>query len=260
MNTTLDRHRAIRAVTISREYGSGGGEIAARLAERLGWRLVDHALDERVAREIGTNREAAEAHDEHIEEKIIELLSYLPYLYVPEMGAVPPDTLLSAEVYRETFDRLVRAAAVRGDVVIVGRASQVILAGRPDVLHVRVVTPYEQRVAYVVHREGVNRHAAEARIRRKDHDRARYLERAYHHRPDEPELYDLVVNTARLGVDGAVAVIHDAMRAITDGHEAGTGGLAPGLGRYPGVPGDFPALHPDAGTDASVPLEAPASP
>src|SRR2546427_10356492 len=59
--TTINR---MRAVTISREYGSGGGEIAARLAKRLGWQLIDHALVERVASELGTSLEEAEAHDE----------------------------------------------------------------------------------------------------------------------------------------------------------------------------------------------------
>src|SRR4051812_17489452 len=55
----------MHAVTISREYGSGGGEVARRLAERLGWHLVDHEVVMDVARSLGVSEDEAEAHDEH---------------------------------------------------------------------------------------------------------------------------------------------------------------------------------------------------
>src|SRR5436309_10484681 len=71
----------MRAVTISREYGSGGGEIAARLAERLGWHLVDHEVVVEVARVLGISEDEAEAHDEHADTLVARILSSL--------GAVP---------------------------------------------------------------------------------------------------------------------------------------------------------------------------
>ena len=70
MNETIDLINRIRAITISREYGSGGGEIASRLAKRLGWRLIDHAIIERTALEMGTSQEEAEAHDEYTEGRV----------------------------------------------------------------------------------------------------------------------------------------------------------------------------------------------
>jgi cytidylate kinase len=57
----------MQAITISREYGSGGGEIAARLAHRLGWQLIDHEVVERVAQELGVSEAEAEEHDEYAE-------------------------------------------------------------------------------------------------------------------------------------------------------------------------------------------------
>ena len=51
MNVNPQAIAAMRAITISREYGSGGGEIAARLVQRLGWQLIDHAVIEQTARE-----------------------------------------------------------------------------------------------------------------------------------------------------------------------------------------------------------------
>src|SRR3989442_4065936 len=150
MNEDIDSINRMRAVTISREYGSGGGEIATRLAKRLGWQLVDHALVERVAREIGTSQEEAEVHDEHIQGMVSRALGSLIYLSPAVMASAPPEAFLSVEAYRDAFNRVVRAAAARGHVVIVGRASLVILAALRAVLRVRIIAPFEKRVVYVM--------------------------------------------------------------------------------------------------------------
>src|SRR6266478_9052443 len=164
MNEDFATINRMRAVTIAREYGSGGGEIATRLAKRLGWQLIDHALVERVASEIGTSQEEAEVHDEHVHGMVSQALNNLLYLYPAAMASTPPEAFLSDEAYCDAFNRVVRAAAARGHVVIVGRASQVILADLHDVLHVHIIAPFEKRVAYVMQREGVDRHTATSRI------------------------------------------------------------------------------------------------
>src|SRR5258708_16232132 len=174
MNENIDSINRMRAMTISREYGSGGGEIASRLARRLGWHLIDHGMVERVASGIGTSQEEAEVNDEHVQGMVSRALGSLIYLYPAAMANTPPEAFLSDEAYRDVFNRVVRTAAARGHVVIVGRASQVILADLRDVLHVRVIAPFEKRVAYVMQREGVDRHTAEAPIHLQDHQRASY--------------------------------------------------------------------------------------
>src|SRR3954462_2198038 len=67
----------MRAITISREYGSGGGEVARRLADRLGWHLVDHEVVVNVARALGVSELEAEAHDEHIDTRVSQILQSL---------------------------------------------------------------------------------------------------------------------------------------------------------------------------------------
>ena len=246
MNEEFAPGRRMRAVTISREYGSGGGEIAARLAKRLGWQLVDHALVERVASEFGTSQEEAETHDEHVQGMVSQALNSLLYLYPAAMANTPPEAFLSDEEYCDAFNRVVRTAAARGHVVIVGRASQVILAELRDVLRVRIVAPFEKRVVYVMQREGVDRHTAESRIHRKDHERASYLEREYHHHPDDAHLYDLVLNTSLLDLESAVDIICFTLHEIAKGLAKTTGELGPatGLARYPAPPEDFrPPAH-----------------
>jgi cytidylate kinase len=241
MNEEFAPINQMRAVTISREYGSGGGEIAARLAWRLRWQLVDHALVERVASEFGTSQEEAETHDEHVQGMVSQALNSLLYLYPAAMASTPPEAFLSDEEYCDAFNRIVRAAAARGHVVIVGRASQVILAELRDALHVRVIAPFEKRVVYVMQREGVDRHTAESRIRRKDHERASYLEREFHRHPDDAHLYDLVLNTSLLDLESVVDIICFALQQKARGLAKKTSELGPatGLARYPAQPQDF---------------------
>ncbi len=234
----------MRAITISREYGGGGGEIASRLAGRLGWDLIDHAIVERVASEMGTSTQEAEAHDEHTEGIVSRVLNSMQYLYPVSMVNAPPEAFLKEEDYCGAVNRIVRAAAARGHVVIVGRASQVILAEQRDVLRVQIIAPFEKRVAYVMQREGVDHHAAETRIHMKDHERARYLQMEYHQKVEDAHLYDIVLNTSLLDLDSAVEIICFTLQQKARGLATKTGELGPaiGLSPYPGQPEDFRSL------------------
>jgi cytidylate kinase len=200
----------MRVVTIARDYGSCGEELASSLAARLGWDVADHSIVECTARELGERLEVAEARDEcttaEIASQVLGAIRIIDPLFMTMAGA-QSESLLSTAAYHRTADQIIRAAATRGKMVIVGRASQVILADRLDVLHVRVVAPFALRVENVMQRDGVTRHTAERCIRRNDRERTRYLEREYHHRTDQEQLYDLVVNTSRLDVESAVDII-----------------------------------------------------
>src|SRR5947209_7389747 len=214
MNVNPQAITAMRAITISREYGSGGGEIAARLAHRLGWQLIDHAVIEQTARELEVNETEVEKHDEdYIEsdrpgilDRILEKLA--PAAPMPGGGGVfmRPSSPGGTETlpYQETMRNIITAATATGHVVIVGRGGQVLLADRRDVLHVRVVAPLEQRVAYVVRREGLDTEAARRRVQAKDQVRTRYMQTQYQSQHEDPHLYDLVINTAILPLDSAV--------------------------------------------------------
>lgn len=235
---------SMRAVTISREYGSGGGEIAARLAQRLGWRLVDHDVTVRVARELGVTVTEAEEHDERTEGFVARLLNnmqWIDWMGLAQYDTATPPVLPDDGSYQAALHRVVAAAASEGEVVIVGRGSQVLLHGRRDVLHARIVAPLDQRIAYVARREGILLEAARDRVELKDHDRIRYLRSTYHCSPADAHLYDLVINTAVLSLDNAVDLIARTLECKAQRLAAPEAELGPasGLARYPGQPGDF---------------------
>src|SRR5437588_764695 len=147
MNVNPQAIAAMSAITISREYGSGGGEIAARLAHRLGWQLLDHAVIEQTASELGVYETEVEKHDEEyvestrpgILDRILEQLT--PSAPMTGGGGVlmRPSSSTDVRAYQATMRQIITTATTTGHVVIVGRAGQVLLADKRDVLHVRVV-------------------------------------------------------------------------------------------------------------------------
>src|SRR5258708_31954289 len=116
----------MRAVTISREYGSGGGEIATRLARRLGWQLVDHEVVVRVAQELGVTEADAAAHDAQVESLVARLLNSMRAIE-PLMPAIPPVPLATdTNANQEARRRAIEAAVLTDHRVIVGREAQLL--------------------------------------------------------------------------------------------------------------------------------------
>jgi CMP/dCMP kinase len=249
MNVNPQAITAMRAITISREYGSGGGEIAARLAHRLGWQLIDHAVIEQTASELEVYVTEVEKHDEeHIESTRPGILDRILAQLAPSASMtggggvlIRPSSSAETRAYQETMRHIIIAAATTGHVVIVGRAGQVLLADKRDVLHVRVVAPLERRVAYVVRREGLDAEAARRRVQAKDQARTRFMQTQYKCQHEDPHLYDLVINTAVLDLDSAVDQICLALEEKANLLSVPVEQLGPaaGLAPYPDKPADF---------------------
>ena len=215
----------------------------------LARRLIDHEIVARIARELGVTDAAAAVYDEQRAGGVARFLGLLAPLGgggirgAGAFGDAPTGLAIDEHQFHDTLRRVVEAAAGAGRVVIVGRGAQVLLAARRDVLRVRVVAPLPLRRAYVARREGLTDAAALARIARKERDRARYLRGYYHRRPDDPQLYDLVVNTGVLALDSAVelAVLALEHKARQLALAADALGPVAGLGALPGPGRQSPA-------------------
>ena len=202
----------MRAITVSRHYGSGGGEVAHRLAERLQWQLFDHEAVVQVAQELGISHEEAAAQDEYAPDMWTRIIHAFQMVQPAMLTNMPPmPTEPDIRSYVVALQRVVDRAVAAGQVVLVGRETQMLLAGRRDVLHTRIVAPLEQRVRYVMLREGLAEEQARNRVQEKDDQRNRLLRTQFHESPDNPLLYDLVLNTGILSLDHAVELILQAL-------------------------------------------------
>ncbi|HEY5339432.1 MAG TPA: cytidylate kinase-like family protein [Candidatus Aquilonibacter sp.] len=200
-------------VTISREYGAQGRAVTRGLADLLGYRLLDEDLPVVVAARLGTSPEVVEG----IEYRQVGFGTRLLRSF---SAAVPEAFQPSAEVEDLTavtqreIEQLIREAADAGDVIVVGRLGNVVLRGRPDVLRVFLTAPPAWRIAQIVASLGVSESSARAEIARVDGGRRNYAREQYDFDWGDPHEYDLVIDVSRFGVDGSIALIDAARRAI----------------------------------------------
>jgi cytidylate kinase len=204
-------------ITVSRQYGAGGSEVAARVARSLGWRVVDNELVERVAARAGLAPEDVAQREERVS-TFIERLARTLVAATPEL-VLPPDaggtapSLSEADLVRVT-ERVVEEVAAEGMVVLVGRAASAVLARERDAIHVKLVAPRDWRLRVIAERLGVPAEEAAALTDETDRHRARYHRQHYQRDWADPANYHLVLNTAALGLDGAAEIIVGRARAL----------------------------------------------
>lgn len=200
-----------RVLTVAREFGSGGGSIARRIAEILGWDLLDKALVEAVARTAQVDPELARRYDERVDSWLHRVsrrgLWHGAFESVP---AVTDTEFFDAETMMALGRNLIHAGHAQGNCVIIGRGAQCVLQDQPDVFHVFVYAPWSERVARV--RERLRPGAdPEQVIRHTDHERAEYIRLYFGCDWKQPHLYHMLISS-ELGEDKVADVIIRAMR------------------------------------------------
>ena len=200
-------------VTIARQLGAAGEAVANRLADALGWRLLDRALVEPIAREMEVAPEQVEANTERVERFVERLGLYLSESFPEALPGVPV-AALSPEATARAARRIVAEAAAEEPAVIVGHGAQCIRRGHADTFHVLLHAPFERRVARVREHFGVGDREAVERVRRSDADRRAYIREHFGADWLSPDLYHLCVDTHRFGVEGTAELIWEATNRV----------------------------------------------
>ena len=202
-------------ITITRQYASGGSEVARLVAGDLGWDVIDNEFVDEVARRAGLPPDAVAQREERapglLERLARTLAAGSPEMFIATAGVprVEPD---EAAIVQLT-ERVIAEAAAQGRIVLVGRGAQAVLAQRPDALHVYVVAPKPWRMKHAVERLGVNPADVEKVVDETDRQRDHYVKTYYGRHRQDVVNYDMVVNTGKLGIDGAAAfVVAEARR------------------------------------------------
>ena len=195
----------INIVTIEREYGCGGGEIAQLVAKRLGWKLWDQLLTDEIARLARCPRAIVEDREEKTDPLYYRLFksflrgSYEGSLNAPKLNVVDSETIL------KITRRVVEQAAQSGNCVIVGRGSQQFLKDRPDTLRVFLYAPREDKVRRLIAR-GKSEREAEEQIDTVDHERADFIQKYFNVAWPDRAIYHLMINTS-IGDQAAVSIM-----------------------------------------------------
>lgn len=180
-------------ITISREMGSGGIPVAHKVAEKLGYQLIDGEMIMAAAEAYGLSAEAVEQADEK------------PPHFV--------DTLDSKQFLDlHLIELIILEAALKGNVVIYGRGGQDLLKDVNSVLRTRIIAPFEDRVERWAEREWLDPDRARYLVRKSDQQRAGFIKYYFDRDWDDSVHYDLVINTQRLSEDKVVEVICDSVK------------------------------------------------
>lgn len=175
-------------VTISRQLGSMGFEVAQIISSQKGYQLIWRELLNEAAIRSGVPEAALEMIDE------LGLLG---------ITSSPPQR----KAYLQAIQQVMEEIADGGRVVFVGRAGQIMLKGNPRVFHVRIVAPLEIRAERIANRSMVPYESALAQVQASDQSRKRFISKAYHANWEDPLLYHLTINTAELTPEQTAALI-----------------------------------------------------
>jgi len=200
-------------ITISRMYGSGGSEVAQRVAAALGWSLFDNDMVEAIAERSGLTRAEVTAQDERVP-SLVERLAAALSLGSPEI--LPPVPTGPMETTEERIvavtRRVIEEAVQAGPAVFVGRGAQCLLAERDDALHVFCYAPRAALRNYAMETFKVGPDEADKIISDQNKQREQYVRRHWNRNWLAQENYHLCVNTAWLGLDEAAKLVIDAAR------------------------------------------------
>jgi len=194
----------VAVVTVSRQYGAGGRTVALRLAEALGFQVVDRELAEEAARRLGADPEAALARDERVPSLVEEVGLALAAVSPGFEAATVPQ--LDDRSLADATRRVIESLAAAGGYVILGRGAQAVLGGRGDACHVSLVGRLPDRARRVAELQHVDGREAAARCQEADGERAAYLRHFYGKDIRDPLLYDVVVNTSEMSLEEAAEV------------------------------------------------------
>ncbi len=201
-------------VTISRQYGSGGSEVAARVAQAISWKLYDNDVIEQVAARLGMSVADVSARDERVP-SLVERMTSAMAMGVPEVMPLVGDMASqpSEERMVEMTRRVIEDAVRSGPAVLVGRGAQCMLAASADALHVYCYAPFDALVRYAITNLDVPAGEARRRVIDINHQREDYVKRHWKRDWRDFTNYDICLNTSRLGLGSAAHLVTQAVRA-----------------------------------------------
>ena len=188
-------------IAISREAGSRGASIAKRAGEKLGWEVYSQEMMEYGAQNAALRQDVLAKLPERALEWIEERMQ--GFLDQPNLSHNP--NILDVA-------RLVVSLGAQGNVIMLGRGAGFLLPSR-STLHVRLVAPLQDRIAYMSQWLRLTEEEAAEQVRNRDHRRTEFLATHFHRKPNDVHVYDMVLNTSLLGEERCAELVAAAAKA-----------------------------------------------
>jgi cytidylate kinase len=202
-------------ITISRLYGSGGSEVAARVASALGWSLFDNAVVDAVAARLGVAPAEVAAREERspsLVERLVDTMALGSQEWLSQLSASKRGP--TEEQLVEVTRHIVEEGLGRGPAVVVGRGAQAMLAARADTLHVFCYAPRTALIARSMERDGLDEERATRLVDNTNAQREQWVRKHFNRAWREHSNYHLSLNTEWLGIETSANIIVAAARAV----------------------------------------------
>lgn len=205
-------------LTFSRLLGSGGDDIALKAAEGLGYDLVDSSLIISIAEQAGVSVEEVRNFDEQDHSRAGE---WLKSFITPRISKIMTEDgeHLNSDRYMNYLRKVIQGLADKGNMVIVGRCAQFILEDYDNAFHVRIIADDIFRAEFIKARQGISLQKAQDVIKKSDKTRKSYIERYFKRNWSSQDAYHMILDSSRIGIDVATAIIVEAVKTFSYAHE-----------------------------------------
>ncbi len=194
-------------ITIARPFGAGGHTVGARVAERLGYHLVNEEMVNAVAEKARVSPDWVEDMEKNLGNTLLNFVSGLVSTDFVERLLEDRHGYLDEKIYAETLREVMQEIARENEAVIIGRGGQYFLANHPAAFHVLLMADENTRIRFIARQYDLPVGEAKKVIARGDKRRKNFYRKLKQKDYDDPSLYHLVINTARLDIGKAVDLI-----------------------------------------------------
>jgi cytidylate kinase len=201
-----ERTTLMAIITISKEFGTDAGQVAALAAKKLGYEVIGKKLAAEIAKDLNLSEAEVETFKQTSQSRIIRLMDRYTCSLVQKVVDRERGCLDDANYYEST-KKLVEKLYDAGNVIILGWGGQCILSGKSDTLHVRLIKEEGLKIEKVMQDYDLNRLAAKKLIEREEKDSSAYVKHYFNADWNDARLYDLVIDMGKQTVEQAAGII-----------------------------------------------------
>lgn len=193
-------------ITISKEFGTDAGQVAAITAQKLGYEYIGKKLAAEIAKDLNLSESEVETFKQTSQSRIIRLMDRYTCTLVQKVVDREHGCLDDAN-YFESTKKLVEKLYDAGNVIILGWGGQCILRGKPGTLHVRLIKDEDLKIEKIMQDYDLNRLAAKKLIEREEKDSSAYVKHYFNEDWNDEQLYDLIIDMGKKSVEQAADMI-----------------------------------------------------
>jgi cytidylate kinase len=211
---TQKREVDMAVITISRQFGAGGRTLGKKIARQLGYRFLDDRIIQALAEKAGVSTDFIKSIERTSGSALSKLLSgivsrsYMERILGSERGYV------NEEIYVELLQEVMTTFAKEGDVVLLGRGGQYILQDFEDSFHILLVSDLPHQVRFMQQFYDLSDTKAAKAVKQGAARRSNLYKKLHHRNYNDPHMYHLVLNTAKLSLDNTVQTVVEAVQQI----------------------------------------------